>query len=855
MVGQWVYLKNIKMKKLIFGIVTNYVVVVDAMLSQGLVETVTVNGHEVPVLRRNFDEERVIFDSVDEYPVKIDYQKGEGVYVRWEDCEMKKTECRIGINEPNECGVSKNDIPKDADCINNFLENENGRSLSLSKRNLVSSVGEFNNLVLLLRFADHVDDVEVDECEDTLETVGVSKLEGGLTCNDVFSFNRCFQEPEAMTHCCACGGGKRSGRKVMVSRTNDPSDYEIFFNSDQVDDVLAPTGSVKSYYEKQSYGAMNMNNIIVGWIDVSFTEAEAAGGCSALNCVNSYRDAIVEALDKLEDLDLSQFDLDKDGEIDAFTVVHSGYTAEHSVRADQFGTVGDGRVWSHKWVLPEPKVITDKNGFSLRFSPYNTVGANWGLYGKDLIRLGVTSHELGHFFGLIDLYDTNGGSRGVSVYSVMGSSWNLNQLYPGSFDPSSKIDLGWITPLELSSSATLQLPRVQLDGKVLEINQGFPSGEYILIENRGKMDSDKYNWLNDNAVLVWHIDENLNSNANEFDPNSSGALHPRVRLIQADNLYNLENNGSPDSGDDFSLGQTLSDTSNPPLTPYALWSNSGPCRETGNAISVIKFESNTFTLNYTFTERDTAINCSPTSSPTVFPTEYPTPAPTVDLPLCNTCTSFRSGADPGWDIYCQRREVGHRRHNACYEPSDRSDCTDEDYVLCSTIDPLAYCSNGVLDGDETDVDCGGSCGGCGYQKKCMVDSDCLSRNGCFLINIDDKVGSCFQDECVPGLDECGRGNQCSKLLGCVPDLDFTDSPSPLPTTRSPSPLPTTRSPISAPTVPLCPIPCSSYRSGADPTDEIFCMRYDGSSRQGRCYEEDDRGDCSRDGYLKCLKIN
>ena len=34
------------------------------------------------------------------------------------------------------------------------------------------------------------------------------------------------------------------------------------------------------------------------------------------------------------------------------------------------------------------------------------------------------------------------------------------------------------------------------------------------------------------------------------------------------------------------------------------------------------------------------------------------------------------------------------------------------------------CSDGVLDGDETAVDCGGSCAGCGLNSTCVRRDDC-----------------------------------------------------------------------------------------------------------------------------------
>jgi hypothetical protein len=39
----------------------------------------------------------------------------------------------------------------------------------------------------------------------------------------------------------------------------------------------------------------------------------------------------------------------------------------------------------------------------------------------------------------------------------------------------------------------------------------------------------------------------------------------------------------------------------------------------------------------------------------------------------------------------------------------------------------ASCTDGIEDGAETDVDCGGNaCAPCAVGKKCLVDSDCLT---------------------------------------------------------------------------------------------------------------------------------
>lgn len=66
-----------------------------------------------------------------------------------------------------------------------------------------------------------------------------------------------------------------------------------------------------------------------------------------------------------------------------------------------------------------------------------------------------------------------------------------------------------------------------------------------------------------------------------------------------------------------------------------------------------------------------------------------------------------------------------------------------DFTLLAGDPPAGHCDSGVLDGDETDVDCGGSCSGCGTGDTCSADADCDS-------------GSCTGAQCdaPPPLGDC-----------------------------------------------------------------------------------------------------
>jgi len=92
------------------------------------------------------------------------------------------------------------------------------------------------------------------------------------------------------------------------------------------------------------------------------------------------------------------------------------------------------------------------------------------------------------------------------------------------------------------------------------------------------------------------------------------------------------------------------------------------------------------------------------------------------------------------------------------------------------IDPSkkpASCSNGIQDGDETDIDCGGSCDKCDLTNKCVEDSDCHSgfcnlSNKCAESSCDDgiKNGDETDIDCGGECDECENDADCKEDNDC-----------------------------------------------------------------------------------------
>src|SRR5262245_30718947 len=51
---------------------------------------------------------------------------------------------------------------------------------------------------------------------------------------------------------------------------------------------------------------------------------------------------------------------------------------------------------------------------------------------------------------------------------------------------------------------------------------------------------------------------------------------------------------------------------------------------------------------------------------------------------------------------------------------------DEDAFFDEDAEPIGSCANGILDSDESDVDCGGSCAKCADGRTCGGPADCVS---------------------------------------------------------------------------------------------------------------------------------
>ena len=402
------------------------------------------------------------------------------------------------------------------------------KRLPRKKKNIPSNPGGFNNLVIMLKFSNHIN------------------------------------------------------RKLP---TNDQ--INTLFNSLKKDPAIIPTGSVRNYFLKNSYRSVDLvSSIYPIWIILPKPEEYYSNN-------GKFSEALHYALDEIEknnDFSLSDLDLNRDGEVDMITLLHSGYGAEWGA-TDCYGQHYENRIWSHK-----SSIAWQSKSGKITVNDYNTSPALWGTCGSDIGRIGVITHEIGHSFGLPDLYDTTSAGNGIGSYDVMSNCWGFDgsQLYPPMLSAWSKIKMGWLTPKVIRKSGYYNVPSTF----VYKIQQGFPSGEYLLIENRQPLDYDDK--IPQGGLAIWHIDENISSMESGYPGQKTNLIWPyngkhyRVALLQADGLYDLEKGINYGNGGDLWHGKK---TYIGPSLMYGPYPNTdsyknGIIKKTGITISEISSSKN-----------------------------------------------------------------------------------------------------------------------------------------------------------------------------------------------------------------------------------------------------------------------
>jgi len=339
---------------------------------------------------------------------------------------------------------------------------------------------------------------------------------------------------------------------LLVDFPDFKANYEIstpqFFQ-----DILFEEGdrSLYDFYYENSYGKLQVRGEVFNkWITVSKNYSYYEGGYRGMGFYpNNSQKLVEEAINSIDSVvNFADYDGNGDGVVDGIFVVYAGQRP---------ATKNPNRIYPHQWNITP--VIKD----SKTISNYTIIPEYRSKPGDTTI--GVFCHEFGHMIGGIDLYDLDGlvtqsfdgkKSYGIGKWSVMAyGTYGTLDIFgdsPAEFDPWHKIKFGWLKPVEIKEDAlNVEISPVEMNNaRVIKIVSPSNPKEYFLIEYRKKIGFDVS--LPGEGILVYHVDEGMNSDNFAWLPGENYENHYLVSLIQADGKWDLEKcKNLGDKGDPF----------------------------------------------------------------------------------------------------------------------------------------------------------------------------------------------------------------------------------------------------------------------------------------------------------------
>ncbi len=321
--------------------------------------------------------------------------------------------------------------------------------------------------------------------------------------------------------------------KTDADLNNYLAQINIAFNGDSTS-----TGweSVKSFYQKSSYGKCNLEiTVLDKWYSNSkYTVSSLEKMYTDYNNDETYTvdypmDVLVQDVLKYYDdqIDYSEYDSNGDGIIDSVWII---YDAPVNYNSD---------IDSIYWAVTTSNALSfDDNTEDGLASDYKFDGVVAGYYSyagvdfmdKDIDQPTYNSeniiidahtyiHETGHLFGLDDYYDYSeevGCNRGLYGASMM--DYNI-----GDLDPYSKMLLNWIDPTVVSGVGEINI----------SLKSGVDSGEVVLIT-----DHELKNIYDSYYLIEYYTNTSLN--ANDEPIKGQG-----IRIMKVNSEICTDANGDP----------------------------------------------------------------------------------------------------------------------------------------------------------------------------------------------------------------------------------------------------------------------------------------------------------------------
>lgn len=296
------------------------------------------------------------------------------------------------------------------------------------------------------------------------------------------------------------------------------------------------TVTLSDYWREVSGGLLKVDGVVTSWVPLRKPAGHyLPGGEYGWGRFGKVPELRRHALDLVDpSLDFSVFDNDgpdglpDSGDDDGYVDFVAFFYATTCAAGGR-----EGGIWPHRGAMsPYETNDASADGGRIRIADYVILPAQ-DPRSCGPAHIGVLAHETAHGFGLPDLYDYDGSSRGIGSWGLMGTGSHASPHSPAHLAPWSKEQLGWVRVDRIRSGGRVALPPVQRTGRVLRHDLEDGTGRYLLLENRAAQGSDRD--LPGHGLLVWQIDPERA----ELGAWNGDERRPAVGLLGADAMGTL----------------------------------------------------------------------------------------------------------------------------------------------------------------------------------------------------------------------------------------------------------------------------------------------------------------------------